>query len=176
MLQGENITLVLDGQTDIKNGITYSKFETAPDNPFTTFEAIFPAGPHSALATFVPEKENHNLCRQPAIHIPTQITAQNNAQITQSTIVQLSGCPTGIELVRHSLKHNVLTIVVYAPTAGKLQARGQNLHSQSSTTHGRETVTLKLHITKHHKKNTSLKLTFKPTKGRQQAKHYKTRI
>ena len=39
MLQGENVTLILDGKTDIKNGVTYSRFESVPDAPFTSFEA-----------------------------------------------------------------------------------------------------------------------------------------
>ncbi len=53
----------LDGKTYIKNGITYSKFETSPDAPFTKFETIFPAGPHSALTPNVPENEDYNLCK-----------------------------------------------------------------------------------------------------------------
>ena len=37
MLQGEGVQIVLDGKTDIKVGITYSKFETVPDAPIIEF-------------------------------------------------------------------------------------------------------------------------------------------
>jgi hypothetical protein len=91
VLQGEGVKIVVDGKTDIKNGVTYSRFETSPDAPFTTFESIFPAGPHSALTPNVPEQENYNLCKH-KLTIPTEITGQNGAFISQTTKVAVTGC------------------------------------------------------------------------------------
>jgi hypothetical protein len=91
VLQGEGVEILLDGKTNIHNGITYSKFETAPDAPFTSFESIFPAGPHSALTPNVPENEYYNLCKTP-LSLPTEITGQNGAFISQETKVAVLGC------------------------------------------------------------------------------------
>jgi hypothetical protein len=96
VLQGEGVKILLDGKTDIKKGITYSKFETSPDAPFTKFESIFPEGPHSALTTFVPENENYNLCKHASqLVIPTTIVGQNGAVVEQTTHVALEGCGKG---------------------------------------------------------------------------------
>ena len=91
VLQGEGVKIVLDGKTDIKNKVTYSRFESSPDAPFTKFETIFPAGPHSALTPSVPESENFNLCKQ-KISLPTEITGQNGAFISETTPVAITGC------------------------------------------------------------------------------------
>jgi hypothetical protein len=93
VLQGEGVKTLLDGKTDIKKGITYSKFETSPDAPFTKFESIFPEGPHSALTTFVPESENYNLCKHASqLVVPTTIVGQNGAVIEHTTDISLEGC------------------------------------------------------------------------------------
>ena len=92
VLQGEyGVKIVLDGKTDIKAGVTYSKFESAPDAPFTKFETILPAGPHSAFTPNVPEKEEFSLCKT-SLSIPTEITGQNGAFISQDTNVAVTGC------------------------------------------------------------------------------------
>ena len=91
VLQGEGITLIVDGKTDIKHGVTYSRFESTPDAPFTTFETVLPAGPHSILAVNTEEAPNYNLCTH-KITIPTTITAQDGAVIEQTTKVAVTGC------------------------------------------------------------------------------------
>jgi hypothetical protein len=98
VLQGEGITLVLDGKTDIKKGITYSRFESAPDAPFTDFETFLPAGPHSALTAYVPSHP-YNLCGT-SLSIPTEIVGQNGAVIKQSTPIVVSGCKATPALTR----------------------------------------------------------------------------
>ena len=91
VLQGEGIKIVLDGKTDIKEGITYSKFESAPDAPFTVFETELPAGPDSILTANVPEKEDFNLCKA-SLTMPTTIVAQDGAVLEPSTKIVATGC------------------------------------------------------------------------------------
>jgi hypothetical protein len=92
VLQGEGITLDLDGNTNIKKGITSSTFKSVPDAPITTFDLVLPEGPHSALTAFVPSSKNYSLCGQ-TLAMPTAITGQNGAVIKQTTKIAVSGCP-----------------------------------------------------------------------------------
>ena len=98
ILQAEGITITLTGHINIKKGITTVTFPTLPDAPITTVEANFPTGPYSALAANLPEKDHYNLCGH-TLHMPTTLTAQNQATTTQTTNITITGCP----------KHNTKT-------------------------------------------------------------------
>jgi hypothetical protein len=127
VLQGEGIVLHVTGHTQIKNGITYSRFETVPDAPIASFELKLPEGPFSALAA------NANLCRTtttrtvkkrvtvrihgrsvkrtrsvrstvtPPLAMPTTLTAQNGAVIQQNTKIAVTGCAKA-KAVKHKPK------------------------------------------------------------------------
>jgi hypothetical protein len=108
VLQGEGVTIVLDGKTDIKKGITYSRFDTVPDAPISVFETRLPEGPHSILTTNLPASAKRSLCRQ-SLAMPTVITGQNGKQIKQSTKIAVTGCkasklPTRTQLLAKALE------------------------------------------------------------------------
>jgi hypothetical protein len=119
VLQGNGVVVDLTGNTDIKKGITYSKFETVPDAPISSFELKLPEGPHSVLSSYIPTG-GYNFCSVPTtvtkhvtrrVHgkttkvtekikttgpatltMPTTITAQDGAVITQKTKIAVTGC------------------------------------------------------------------------------------
>ena len=87
VLQGDGVTFDLVGSINISsNGITSSKFASAPDAPINSFELSLPQGPHSILTG------NGSLCAKPLI-MPTTITGYNNKQVKQQTKIKVTGCP-----------------------------------------------------------------------------------
>jgi hypothetical protein len=91
VLQGEGVTLVLVGSVDIKHGITSSDFASIPDAPISSFELNLPEGPHSGLTAVLPAKAKGSLCGT-SLSMPTTITAQDGARITQNTKIAVTGC------------------------------------------------------------------------------------
>ncbi len=107
VLQGYGFTIDLHGETFIsKKGITSSTFRTVPDQPVTSFELTLPAGPDSALAA------NGNLCKiKGGLKMPTAFVAQNGLKLSQSTPIQVTGCPKAKKVkkahkgAKHPAKH-----------------------------------------------------------------------
>jgi hypothetical protein len=121
ILQGEGVTILLDGKTDIKKGITYSRFETVPDAPISSFETNLPEGPHSALSAF------GNLCAQNLV-MPTTIVGQNGAQVKQSTKIAVTGCgKPSIKITKAKIKGNTVLLTVTTTQQGTVTVSGNGL-------------------------------------------------
>jgi len=99
VLQGEGITLILDGKTNIKKGITTSSFDTVPDAPISSFELKLPVGAHSALGA-----PGGNLCAA-KLGMPTSIAGQNGAVVKQSTKIAVTGCAKHKKAKHKKAKH-----------------------------------------------------------------------
>jgi hypothetical protein len=118
VLQGEGIRLDVLGHTQITKGVTFSRFQTVPDAPVSSFDLNLPQGPNAVLAA------NGNLCANTRtmttskrvtrrvkgrlkhvtvkarkavaapLLMPTTMTAQNGAVMHQTTKIAVTGCPT----------------------------------------------------------------------------------
>jgi hypothetical protein len=103
VLQGENVTIDLVGNTDIKGAVTYSRFEAVPDAPCTSFELNAPQGPYSILGANLPASAKYSLCGQ-NLTMPTVLTGQNGAVVKQTTKLGITGCPpTRAKVVKKAL-------------------------------------------------------------------------
>jgi hypothetical protein len=150
VLQGEGITLILDGKTDIKNGITYSRFETVPDAPVSTFETVLPAGPHSALAPFAPGAEQYNLCGTSLV-MPTEITGQNGAVIKKNTHIAVTGCAAGkpsVKIAKVKVSGNTLLVTVKTGAAGTVRISGRGLKTTTKKNLATGTHQIRVPLTK----------------------------
>ena len=107
VLQGEGVTIDLTGNTDIEKGITFSRFETVPDAPISSFELSLPEGPHSILGAYLPAKANGSMCGQ-TLAMPTTLVGQSGSTLTQTTKIAVSGCAAAKPLTRAQKLANAL--------------------------------------------------------------------
>ena len=159
VLQGEGVTLVVDGHTDIKKGVTYSRFEAVPDAPFTSFEFYAPQGPFSIFGA------NGNLCMN-EVRMPTRLTAQNGVVLNQSTVVAPEGCPDAITVLSHKIKKRAISLSVAVPSAGTLIATGRGLFKAAKSAKGRSTLALTVKAKGHDRLKTKVTLIFAPITGK----------
>jgi hypothetical protein len=162
VLQGNNVRVILVGNTDIKNGITRTNFAASPDVPVSSVTVNLPLGPNSALAA------NGNLCASTLI-MPTTITGQNGVVFKQNTKLGLTGC--GVQIVGHKVigRTAYLTIRTFAP--GRVSGSGSGLSSVSRTLRNATSATsLKIPLSgsgrrRHHPFSTRIRVLFVPKKG-----------
>lgn len=122
VLEGSGVRVIQVGNTDIKNGITYSKFASVPDVPVSSFTLSLPAGPHSLLTG------NTNLCAHKLV-MPTTLTAQNGKTFKQNTIISVSGC--GVRIVGHKVVGGTAYITVQTFAPGRITGSGPFLSTVS---------------------------------------------
>ena len=67
VLQGEGVVIDVVGHTDIKRGITHSRFQAVPDAPITSFETTLPQGRYSLLGSVT------NLCAHTVTKTTTKL-------------------------------------------------------------------------------------------------------
>jgi DNA-binding beta-propeller fold protein YncE len=165
--RGGEVEIVLDGKTQIKSGITYSRFETVPDAPISSFETDLPEGPHSIFSTENPGSTN--LCAV-SLLMPITIVGQNGAVEEHEPRIEVTGCRDALSISSRSLKNRTLTLHVVVPAAGKLTASGRGLKPISKSAAGRETLTLTVGQKHAGRLSTKVKLSFEPSNGRKLAK------
>ena len=170
ILQGDGVEIVLDGKTDIKNGITYSKFETVPDAPIVSFETVLPEGPHSVLGTNLPASANYSLCGQ-SLAMPTTITGQNGAQVIQSTKIAVTGCgKPSVKITKVKVKGNTVLVTVLTSQQASVTVSGNGLKTLKKTV-GAGAHQLKVSLTKNgrtarkHRRKTKVKASVKNSNG-----------
>jgi hypothetical protein len=140
VLEDGGVRLILVGNTNIKKGVTSSTFAAIPDAPVSSFVLNLPTGPHSALTA------NGSLCAKPLI-MPTTITAQNGAQVKQSTRISVSGCP--VRIVSHRVVGRTLVLKVQAFAAGRIGIKGgKDLRTVYKRLGKASTVTIKVPLTR----------------------------
>jgi hypothetical protein len=166
VLDGYGVHIELHGETLIKNGVTSATFRNTPDVPFQSLEVNIPSGPFSEFGTNLPH-EGHNFCGQKLV-VPTFFKASNGAEIHQNTPVGVSGCSTKASIASRNVKGRNITLTVYAPAAGKLQAGGKGLSSSSKSAAGTEFTTLTLHTKRAGKSKRHVQVVFTPAHGRKQ--------
>ncbi|HEY5045170.1 MAG TPA: hypothetical protein VII53_04870 [Solirubrobacteraceae bacterium] len=165
ILQGEGVTVILDGQTEINKGVTSSTFAAVPDVPISGFELTLPEGPYALLGA------NGNLCTSKLL-MPTTITGQNGVVLKQSTRIAVSGCPK-VKVISAKVRGATASLTVQAPAAGRLTISGSGLKQAGRMLKqaGKTTVDVRLSraglasLYSHHRLKVRLTASFTPSKG-----------
>jgi hypothetical protein len=139
VLQGDGVTVILIGNTNIVNGITTSNYASIPDVPVSSFEVRLPTSKDSVLSAI------GNLCKS-ALIMPTTITAQNGKVINQKTKVAVGDCP--ITVLSHRIRGHKAIIEAKVFSAGRVTASGKNLSTRVKRPGKAKVVTIEVPLSR----------------------------
>jgi hypothetical protein len=140
ILEGDHgVRVLLEGNTNIRGGVTTSTFASIPDVPVSSFELNLPTGPHSALGSF------GSLCAKP-LYMPTTITAQSGAVTRKNVRLSVGSCR--IKLLSHRIRAHKLILRIEVFTAGRLSVTSPGLHTTYRKVGGPGIVTIKVPISR----------------------------
>jgi hypothetical protein len=129
VLQGDGVEIIVTGNTQIKGGITNTKFESAPDAPISSFEVNLPEKENAILGAIknlcaptktvtvkkkVTVKRHGKLVKvtkkvaettPEALIMPTKMTGQNGATFDQETKISVTGCAKAKVVKKAAKKH-----------------------------------------------------------------------
>lgn len=151
VLQGENgLEIVLDGQTQITGDTTYSRFESVPDAPISSFETSLPAGPHSIFGS------SEDLCTAKSLALGATLTGQNGAQTVQSVPIAVTGCPAAttatpkptVKIEKTRVKGSTVRVTVKITAKGRLSVSGAGLKTTKPSASKAGTFVLTTSLTK----------------------------
>jgi hypothetical protein len=144
ILEGDHgVKVILEGNTNIKSGITTSTFASVPDVPVSKFELNLPTGPNSALGNV------GGLCTKP-LYMPTTITAQSGTVIKQNTRLSIGSCK--IKLLSVKVRGHKLVVRAQVWTAGRVSVTSPGLHTTYKKAGGPQVVTIKVPLSKRGKR------------------------
>jgi hypothetical protein len=128
LLEGDGVRVILNGSTQIKNGVTTSTFGSIPDVPVTSFVLDLPQGSNSALAV-----NGGSFCAQTLI-MPTTITAQSGKVVKLQTNLAVSGCTGGkgktrFRILSRKVVHNKLVLRVQTFAPGRVSVKNRYLRT-----------------------------------------------
>jgi hypothetical protein len=107
VLQGEGVTLVVEGQSFVSSkGVLKVIFAAVPDAPFSAFETLLPSGSHSEFTSSKTSGTAMGSQCGEKLVAPTTITGQNGAQFTQQTKIAIDGCKKHKVKKKHKRKQH----------------------------------------------------------------------
>jgi hypothetical protein len=130
LLQGEGVTLEADGQSFVSHtGALRVTFASVPDAPFSSLETVLPAGQFSQFTSVKSSAQAKSSQCGENLLAPLALTGHNGAALTETTKLQITGCPPSVSIVKAAVSGGTLAVTVKTSASGRLKISGSGLRT-----------------------------------------------